>query len=123
MNKGKRIRQKREELGISLTDFANKVGVSKQTLYKYEHNIVTNIPSDKLEEIAKALDVTPGYLMGWDSESITASGHDDIEIISVSSLPYTKEEQKAKELFELYKNASPDVQQAVELILKSAQSK
>ena len=35
MNKGKRIKQLREELNISQTDLAKKVGISKQTLYKY----------------------------------------------------------------------------------------
>lgn len=52
-------------MGITQTDLANKVKISKQTLHKYEKNIITNIPSDKIEEIAKILNVTPAYLMGW----------------------------------------------------------
>ena len=47
------------------TDLADKIGVSKQTMYKYENNIVTNIPSDKIELIAKNLGTTPAALMGW----------------------------------------------------------
>lgn len=65
MTKGQRIRQKREELNISQTDLANKINVSKQTLYKYENDIVTNIPSDKVEILAKELDTTPAFIMGW----------------------------------------------------------
>lgn len=63
---GDRIRKKREMTGMSQTDFAEKLKVSKQTLYKYEKNIITNIPSDKIEKIARILNVSESYLMGWD---------------------------------------------------------
>ena len=65
MTVGDRIRKAREEKGISQTDLAEMVGISKQTLYKYENNIVTNIPSDKIEKIAYKLDVSAAYIMGW----------------------------------------------------------
>lgn len=66
MTIGDRIRKKREDAGISQTDLANAIDVSKQTLYKYENNIITNIPSDKIEKISKILDISPVYIMGWD---------------------------------------------------------
>lgn len=46
MTVGDRIRKQRELLGFSQTELAEKVNISKQTLYKYEKNIITNIPSD-----------------------------------------------------------------------------
>ena len=46
MTKGQRIRTKRESLNMSATDLAKRVDISKQTLYKYENDIITNIPSD-----------------------------------------------------------------------------
>ena len=66
MTVGDRIRKQRELLGISQTELAEKIKVSKQTLYKYEKNIITNIPSDKIEEISKVLNVSEAYLMGWE---------------------------------------------------------
>lgn len=66
---GKRIKHHREAAGFSQVEFASKIGVSKQTLYKYENDIITNIPSDKIETAAAVLGVSPGELMGWsDSE-------------------------------------------------------
>ena len=50
---------------MSQVDFADKINVSKQTLYKYENNIITNIPSDKIEAAARLGNVSPAYLMGW----------------------------------------------------------
>lgn len=67
MTVGERIRNLREGLNMSQVDFANKINVSKQTLYKYENNIITNIPSDKIESAAKIGNVSPAYLMGWDN--------------------------------------------------------
>ena len=66
MTRGDRIKILREQKGMQQTDLATRIGVSKQTLFKYEHNIITNIPSDKIELIADVFHVTPGYIMGWE---------------------------------------------------------
>ena len=60
MTKGQRIKKKREEIRVSQTELANAIGVSKQTLYKYENDIVTNIPSDVIERLSFRLDCSPG---------------------------------------------------------------
>lgn len=65
MTVGDRIRKQRELAGIAQTDLADMVKISKQTLNKYEKNTITNIPSDKIEEIAKVFNISPAYLMGW----------------------------------------------------------
>lgn len=70
MTIGERIRSIRKSKGINQTELAKAAETTKQTLYKYEHNIITNIPSDKIEAIARHLDVSPAVIMGWcDSES------------------------------------------------------
>ena len=67
MTLGERIKFFRERKGLGQTELASLVNISKQSLYKYENNIITNIPSDKIEMIAKKLDTTPAILMGWES--------------------------------------------------------
>lgn len=69
MTKGERIKARREELGITQVALADMIGESKQTVYKYESGLVSNIPSDKVELIAKALGVQPEWIMGWDVSS------------------------------------------------------
>lgn len=69
---GDRIRKQREQLGISQTELAEKVKISKQTLYKYETNIITNIPSNKIEDISKVLKISPAELMGWVENNLTS---------------------------------------------------
>lgn len=64
---GQRIKYLRtEKLEMSQVAFADAIGVSKQTLYKYENDIITNIPSDKISKIAEICNVSPAYLMGWE---------------------------------------------------------
>ncbi len=66
MTVGERIKMIREKSGMSQVNFADKINVSKQTLYKYENNLITNIPSDKIEATAKIGNVSPAFLMGWE---------------------------------------------------------
>lgn len=66
MTIGERIKNIRKKSGMSQVAFADKIDVSKQTLYKYENDIITNIPSDKIEKVAELGNVSPAYLMGWD---------------------------------------------------------
>lgn len=68
--KGSRIKEAREKIGMSQTDMADRIGVSKQTLYKYENDIITNIPSDKIEEISALTGVSPAYIMGWETNPL-----------------------------------------------------
>lgn len=65
MTIGERLKQSREKMGMSQVDLATKLNISKQSLYKYENDIITNIPSDKIEEAASILNVSPSYIMGW----------------------------------------------------------
>ena len=65
-NKGDKIKNLRIKNKMTLEEVGEKIGVSKQTLYKYENNIITNIPSDKIEGLAKVFNVSPALIMGWD---------------------------------------------------------
>ena len=62
---GARLKELRLQKDYTQEYVGNIIGVSKQTLYKYENGIVTNIPSDKIEALAKVYGVTPDYIMGW----------------------------------------------------------
>ena len=61
----KRIKKRRLELKYSFQDLANKTNMSKSTLQRYETGTIKNLPLDKLEVLASALQTTPSYLMGW----------------------------------------------------------
>lgn len=65
MSKGQRIKELREKNKMTQEQLAEKLGTSKQAIFKYENGIVTNIPSDKVEMMAKIFRVSPAYIMDW----------------------------------------------------------
>lgn len=68
MTIGERIKYLRDKNSLTQTDVARRVGIATQTIFKYEKNIVTNIPMENIEKLARIFDVSPAYLMGWESE-------------------------------------------------------
>lgn len=63
-----KLRAKRLENNLSLQEVADKLGVSKVTVSRYETLDITNIPSDKIEGMAKLYNTTPAFLMGWENK-------------------------------------------------------
>ena len=65
MTIGDRIKQRREELGISVEEVARRLGKHRATVYRYESNEIGTLPTDVLEPLAVVLGTTPAALMGW----------------------------------------------------------
>lgn len=65
MTIGDRVKKLRTEKGMTQTELAEAIGTTKQNIYKYETGIISNIPMDRIKAIAKHLNVSPNYLMGW----------------------------------------------------------
>jgi len=72
MNIGEKIKAIRCDLGLTQEDLAIAADTTKQTIHKYETGIISNIPASKIKAIADKLGTTPAYLMGWESDIITA---------------------------------------------------
>ena len=62
------IKSKRLELNMTLEELANKVGISRQTIQRYASGVISNIPSDKIEKLAEALESSPAFLIVWDQK-------------------------------------------------------
>lgn len=67
MTTGERIKQRRLELKMSVDELAKKLNKNRATIYRYESNEIENFPTSILIPLAKALETTPTYLMGWES--------------------------------------------------------
>ena len=68
MTIGKRIKQCREQTDMTLEEAAKHIGVTRQTLSRYETGVIGNIPYDKIVAIAKAYHTTPAHIMGWEEK-------------------------------------------------------
>ena len=105
MSIGKKIRELRESKGMTLDEVAKLCGTTRQAIYKYENEIVTNIPYDKIILLARALNATPSQLFEWEDKKI--SPHD----------PITEGE---KVMLELFRQIPEDQQQVVLAMIRAA---
>ena len=62
MKTGEKIRRRRLELNMTMEDLGKAIGVQKSAINKYEKGIV-DIKSSTLSSIAKALNVSPVFLL------------------------------------------------------------
>ena len=69
--------QLRKDQGKTLEDVAKIVGVGKSTVRKWETGLIANMRRDKILKLAKALETTPAYLMGWKEDDSTSNKKDD----------------------------------------------
>lgn len=69
MTIGERIKARRMELGYSVDELAEKLGKNRATLYRYESDVIKDMPIQVLEPLAKALETTPAELMGWSKDA------------------------------------------------------
>ena len=72
MSIGDRIKQRRQEIGLTVDQVAEKIGKNRATVYRYESSEIEKFPIDVLSPLADALRTTPAYLMGWEDSSGTA---------------------------------------------------
>lgn len=65
---GQRIKQMREQLGLSQEELAKRIGSSnRSTVSNYEQGNRT-FKQSQIALFSKALNTTPAYLMGWEEE-------------------------------------------------------
>ena len=78
MTLGEKIRAAREQAGLTQEELGKLCNTTKQTIYKYESGIITNIPIDKREAIAAALGIPAASLLGWEKEKAPAKGERNV---------------------------------------------
>lgn len=87
MNIGELINKKRTELGLTLEEVGNAVGVSKSTVKKWEDGFISNMKRDKISKLAKVLEMNPVSLIT--GEEMSAS-EDEIDVSKYSNIKPVK---------------------------------
>lgn len=72
MDVGKRIKERRKQIGMNAESLAEILHCAPSTIYRYEKGDIMKMPISIIGVIAEALHTSPGYLMGLtDIESDT----------------------------------------------------
>jgi repressor LexA len=78
----RKIKELRQQQGLTLEQVANVVGVGKSTVRKWETGMIANMKRDKIAALAQALGTTPAYLMGWKEETDEPKNSPDQTILT-----------------------------------------
>jgi transcriptional regulator with XRE-family HTH domain len=94
----RKIKELRLAKEMTLEQVANIVGVGKSTVRKWETGMISNMGRDKIDSLAKALGVSPAYLMGWDDtaepsrESVMLTPSEKALLEKFKQIPESKQE-------------------------------
>ena len=131
MNKmGSRIKQKRQEKGLTCEALGKILNVQKSAISKWERGAVENISQTKIMEMAKIFGCSPSWLMGYDEDPPQREkvcfvkylpGGEKI-CIEVKDDDARAELEHIFNLYESYQGAIPQVREAVEALLKPSRS-
>ena len=114
MNVGDRIKKRRLELGLTQEELAKKAGYkSRSSINKIE--LSRDLPLPKVQEVARILDCSPSYLLGWeDKTNIVETAKTDVMLsnmdnrlkeyaLKIAKLPKEKQDLVLKMIDELGK--------------------
>lgn len=114
------IKQRRQELGLTMKEVADAVGVSEATVSRWESGDIENMRRDKISKLAEALHISPAVLMGWEEdEPNTVTYYIDPEATEIAQEVHDRPELKI--LFDASRKVSAeDLRFVVEMIDRMA---
>lgn len=101
MSIGENLHNRREELGMTLEDVAERLGVHRSTVLRYERGETQRLSIETIERLAKILSTTPAALAGWGGQADDGFDADVRQIArGMQRLPKERRE-KMRKLFDM----------------------
>jgi transcriptional regulator with XRE-family HTH domain len=78
---GKKMYNRRKELGLTLEEVGDAVGVGKSTVRRWENGMIKNMGRDKIAALARVLKMSPVEFVPGDEPN--GISHEDMDILEV----------------------------------------
>ena len=78
------LKKRRSELGYTLLEIADKMGVSEATVQRWESGNIKSLRQGRISQLADILRVSPAALMGWEEEPEEKDEASDIEALKMA---------------------------------------
>lgn len=93
-----RIRQRRKELKLSAEEVGTALGLNRATVYRYESDTINKLPTEIIVPLARVLQTTPAWLMGFDDDPeapppTNILEEDSIAVIAMAVMRLTRAER------------------------------
>lgn len=120
---GKKIHDKRREMNMSMEELGAKVGVSRQTICKWENAKVKNIDRDHIAKLSQIFHVSPNWLMDFEDApqvilTYEAPGKEPVKAIAKQT-PIIGAESLRAQLYHVAIDVKPENLKVAIDILKS----
>ena len=99
------LRAKRIELGLTIYEVADAVGVRAATVSRWESGDIENMRRDKIESLAKVLGISPLVILGYE-EPPDVPYYLNEETTQIAQDIYENKEMRA--LFDAARDISPE---------------
>lgn len=66
------LKNRRKELGLTLSQIADKMGVSEATVQRWESGNIKSLRQERIGPLSEILRVSPAVLMGWADDEVTS---------------------------------------------------
>ena len=80
MTTGERIRMRREELGLTQLELAQRLGYTSNTTVAKLESGANNLRQSKIKALADALETTPDFIMGWSESQKPEAEHKAVRV-------------------------------------------
>ena len=97
---GLRLRERRIELGLSRMELAEKSGINRSTIRRYETGEIQNVSVNSAAVMADALGTSPGWLLGEEKKKPRSAGTEPRHVLK----GYLKHEDRITRTVEAVKD-------------------
>lgn len=81
------LKQRRKELGLTLSQIADMMGVAEATVQRWESGNIKSVRHEKIGKLAEILKVSPAALMGWETQPVPSLNSSLIK--NINPIPQT----------------------------------
>lgn len=106
------LKNRRIELGLTMKEVSEIVGVSEATISRWESGDIANMRRDKIVALANALQMSPAVIMGWEEPPAYYINDD-----TAKAAQEIFEDREMQILFDAARNSRPeDLRMASDLL-------
>lgn len=113
MKIGDKLRNRRKELGLSMKEVADRIGVAEATVSRWESGDIANMKRNYIRDYAKVLHVSPLYIMGEEDQYVEI----DSDLTDLFEALHSRSEMKM-----LFKTVNGMTKEQIEAIVHMAES-
>ena len=117
------LANRRKELGLTMKEVADSIGVSEATVSRWESGAIANMRRDRIAKYASILDVSPTFIMTGETEEEEPNAVDKennpivLDDEALELLEELKERPEMRTLFSVSRKATKeDILKAVKII-------